>query len=66
MNGITLSAAQFPTTDLNDYMEMGNKAIKHGDEQECLKWYSKGLAKAREVKNLEKEQLFSNLIITMI
>lgn len=47
-------------------MEMGNNAIRGGDEQECLKWYSKGLAKARELKNLEKEQLFSNLIITLI
>lgn len=66
MNGTDLSAAHFPSTDLNLYMEMGNSAIKGGDENECLKWYSKGLAKARELKNQEKEQLFSNLIITLI
>ncbi|MDG1334355.1 MAG: hypothetical protein P8P74_18620 [Crocinitomicaceae bacterium] len=66
MNGTDYSAVTFPSTDLNLYMEMGNNAIRGGDEHECLKWYSKGLAKARELKNREKEQLFSNLIITLI
>lgn len=66
MNATTISAAHCPQTDLNVYMEMGNNAIKSGDEMECLKWYSKGLTKARELKNEEKERLFSSLIITLI
>jgi len=66
MNTTDFSVEQFPSTDLNLYMEMGNTAIRGGDENECLKWYSKGLAKARELNNREKEQLFSNLIITLI
>ena len=66
MNTTDYSAVKFPSTDLNLYMEMGNNAIRGGDEKECLKWYSKGLARARELKNREKEQLFSNLIITLI
>ncbi len=66
MKTLEISAVHFPTTDLNVYEQMGNDAIKCGDENECLKWYSKGLAKARELKNKEKERLFSNLIITLI
>lgn len=66
MNGTIFSLAHSPQADLNVYMEMGNSAIKGGDETECLKWYSKGLMKARELKNLEKERLFSSLIITLI
>ena len=66
MNTADFSVEQFPLADLNLYMEMGNNAIRGGDEYECLKWYSKGLAKARELKNREKEQLFSNFIITLI
>lgn len=66
MNGVNFSPEQFPQNDLNMYVEMGNKAIKSGDEMECLKWYSKGLNKARELQNREKERLFSNLIITLI
>ena len=66
MNATELTPAHCPQTDLNVYMEMGNEAIKYGDERECLKWYSKGLAMARQLKNQEKERLFSNLIITLI
>ncbi|MCJ8290863.1 MAG: hypothetical protein HRT58_14005 [Crocinitomicaceae bacterium] len=66
MNGTNFTAANFPQTDLNVYIEMGNSAIKGGDEMECLKWYSKGLSMARELKNHEKEQQFSSLIITMM
>jgi len=66
MNTTDFTAVKFPSTDLNLYMEMGNYAIRGGDEKECLKWYCKGLARARELKNREKEQLFSNLIITLI
>ncbi len=61
---------QIPETteqsDLNLYIEMGNNAIKSGDATECLRWYSKGLTKARELKNAQKEREFSNLIITLI
>ncbi len=66
MKELELTAAHSPEADLNVYMEMGNEAIKYGDESECLKWYSKGLAMARQLKNPEKEHLFSNLIITLI
>lgn len=52
--------------DLNVCLEKGNTAIRCGDETESLKWYIKGLSKARELKNAELERLFSNLIITMI
>jgi hypothetical protein len=57
---------QFEFSDLNTYIEMGDIAIKSGDETECLRWYSKGLALARELKNTQKEREFSNLIITLI
>ncbi len=50
MNTTTISTAHFPLTDLSIYMKMGNDAIRCGNETESLKWYSKGLAKARELK----------------
>ena len=53
-------------TDLNLYIEMGNNAIRSGNVTECLRWYSKGLNMARELKNVQKEREFSNLIITLI
>ena len=60
------TSENFDVTDLNVYVEMGNNAIKSGDATECLRWYSKGLAIARELKNAQKEREFSNLIITLI
>lgn len=55
--------------DLNDlsiYELMGNEAMKSGDRNESVRWYMKGLSKARELRNEEKARLFSQLIITLL
>ncbi|MCH2232093.1 MAG: hypothetical protein MK105_17280 [Crocinitomicaceae bacterium] len=52
--------------DLSLYLVMGNEAIKCGDLNESLKWYSKGLSKAKEMKNDVKANEFYHLIITLL
>lgn len=52
--------------DLSLYLTMGNEAIKCGDLNESLSWYSKGLAKAKEIKNEVKANEFYHLIITLL
>ena len=37
-----------PSTDIIDYIKMGDLASKNGDEDESFKWYFKGLGVARE------------------
>lgn len=61
-----ITVEHMSANDLDLCLEKGNTAIRCGDETESLKWYIKGLSKARELKNAELERLFSNLIITMI
>lgn len=52
--------------DLSLYLSMGNEAIKCGKINESLNWYSKGLAKAKEIKNDVKANEFYHLIITLM
>ncbi|MFT5780568.1 MAG: hypothetical protein ACI837_003530 [Crocinitomicaceae bacterium] len=66
MESIQQVFANLPANDIDQYIEMGNNAIKQGDEQECIKWYTKGLSKARELCDPEKETYISSLIITLI
>lgn len=55
-----------PSTDIIDYIKMGDLASKNGDEDESFKWYFKGLGVAREQENKEKVDYISGLIITMM
>ncbi len=66
MNAIHEIMTKLPINDLNLYEEMGNAAIRNGDMEECMKWYMKGLAKARELKNSEKAKKFSHLLVTLL
>lgn len=52
--------------DVEVYIKMGNEAIKNGNEDESMKWYLKGLLKAREERNNSREKEISNLIVTLI
>ncbi|MCH2223535.1 MAG: hypothetical protein MK066_02105 [Crocinitomicaceae bacterium] len=52
--------------DVELYIRMGNEAIKKGDQDESMKWYLKGLSKAKELRNKKIEKDISNLIITLI
>ena len=55
-----------PINDLNLYVEMGNDAIRKGNIEQCLEWYFRGLKKAKELRNKEKEREISSLIVTLI
>ena len=55
-----------PYSNIIDYIKMGDLASKNGDEDECFKWYFKGLEVAREQENKEKVDYISGLIITMM
>jgi hypothetical protein len=59
--GVNLSA-----NEIDQCIEMGNNAIRHGNEEESMNWYIKGLARARELCNLEMENYISSLMITLI
>jgi hypothetical protein len=52
--------------DLNRYVEKGNEAIEGGNVDECIKWYTLGLSKARALKNSVKAREFSHLLITLL
>lgn len=55
-----------PSSNIIDYIQMGDLASMNGDEGESLKWYFQGLGVAREQGNKEKVNYISGLIITMI
>ena len=55
-----------PSSNIIDYIKMGDLASKNGDEDEFFKWYFKGLEVAREQENKEKVDYISGLIITMM
>ena len=55
-----------PSSNIIDYIEMGDLAGKNGDQYECLQWYIKGLSVARDQGNKEKVDYISSLIITML
>ena len=57
---------RMPTNDIDDYIKMGDMAGKHGDENESLRWYFKGLRIAQEQESKEKIDYISNLITTML
>jgi hypothetical protein len=58
--------SELPINDLQLYAELGNEAGKKGDLEESVSWYRKGLTKARQLKDSEKEKEFSNLIFTLL
>lgn len=66
MSHSTATLTSSALEDINLYIEMGNEAIRLGDQEECIRWYIKGLRKAREQKNSIKESELSDLIITLI
>ena len=55
-----------PSSNIIDYVKMGDLASRNGDEDECFKWYFKGLRVAREQGDKEKADHISLLIVTMI
>jgi hypothetical protein len=57
---------ELPSNDLNLYFELGNLAGAEGRLDDSMKWYIKGLSKARELKNESKVREFSSLIIMHI
>ena len=54
------------STNINDYIKMGDLAGENGDENESFQWYLKGLSVAREQGDEEKVNYISGLIITML
>ena len=55
-----------PSSNIIDYITMGDLAGKNGDEDECFKWYFKAFHVAREQDNKEKADYISSLIVTMM
>ena len=55
-----------PSTNINDYIKMGDVAGENGDEHESFQWYLKGLSVAREQGDEEKVNYITSLIITML
>ncbi|MDX2361027.1 MAG: hypothetical protein QNK23_09490 [Crocinitomicaceae bacterium] len=51
--------------NLDQYIVLGNEAIKNGEIEECVSWYKQGLAKARELNNSEKVKELSILLFTL-
>lgn len=54
---------ELPANNLDLYFELGNNASANGHLEDSLKWFYKGLAKAKELKNELKENEFSTLIL---
>ncbi|MBL1278711.1 MAG: hypothetical protein COA33_000430 [Fluviicola sp.] len=52
-----------PKNDLVQLMQLGDEAGKIGLLQESLTWYTKGLAKARDLKNEVMMEKFSSLVM---
>ena len=55
-----------PSSNIIDYITMGDLAGKNGDEDECFQWYFKALHVAREQGNKEKADYISSLIVTIM
>ena len=60
---MTVANTNLPEDDLNMYFELGNTASANGQLEDSLKWFYKGLARAKELKNELKEREFSTLIL---
>jgi len=54
------------SNDLNLYIKLGNDAGKNGELNDSLTWYSKGLAKAKELRDQKKTTEFSALIFMLM
>ncbi len=52
-------------SEINNYIDRGNDAIKCGKEDESVVWYRKGLSLAIQVKDKSKEKEISSLIIAL-
>lgn len=63
MNFINETTPEIPGNDLNLYFELGNNASANGKLEDSLKWFYKGLSKAKELKDELKEREFSTLIL---
>ena len=55
-----------PSSNIIDYITMGDLAGKNGDEDECFQWCFKALHVAREQGNKEKADYISSLIVTIM
>ena len=53
-------------TDLELFEEWGNKEYESGNESEAMEWYTKGLAVARQRKQVDKITRFTHLILASI
>jgi hypothetical protein len=53
-------------TEIDNYIDLGNDAIKRGCEHESMQWYRKGLSLSVEAKNKVKEREISALLITLM
>ena len=51
--------------NVDQYILLGNEAIKNGEMDECVSWYKMGLQKARELNNSEKIKELSLLLYTL-
>ena len=57
---------EMPIFDLSLYEEFGDEALKVGNEDEAINWYTRGLAQARELQRQDKIELFTNLILVSL
>lgn len=63
MEIVNNTSQELPVNNLDVYFELGNNASANGRLEDSLKWFYKGLAKAKELKNELKENEFSTLIL---
>ena len=63
MEHVNNTIPELPANDLNLYFELGNNASANGKLEDSLKWFYKGLARAKELKDELKESEFSTLIL---
>ena len=54
---------KLPENDFKRYFELGNLASSEGRMDDSLKWFYKGLRKAKELKNELKMREFTTLIL---
>lgn len=57
---------ELPIYNLELYEEMGDNEYESGNESEALRWYTKGLNMARQLKNENKIKRFTNLILASL
>ncbi len=55
-----------PLFDFEKYKVMGLEALKQGDENEGLSWFSKGLMMAKQSNNQPEVDQFTKLILTFL